>query len=152
MARKWYGSICNRIAEGRIRTEDGLIHKGDDITMYYWSDRSCYFVTKVIDQKHIFVKPYEVVADRSKPGGMGHQDWLYFKSRREANMYLNEFMKEEDKYPVDELVEAKEEEWVLRYGKWNRVVGTDENGKPIYRHLSGQITIGVRDYYYDWEF
>lgn len=157
MARKVYGSLCNRMAEGRNYKGNQTIEVGDDITMYYWSDRDCYYVTEVVDQKHIFVKEYEVIADHSKPGGMGHQDWLYFKSRKEANVYLNEHMSEErikayGKYPVEDIKEAPAEEWVFRYGKWNRVVGVDDNGKKIYRKLQSNISFGVRDYYYDWEF
>ena len=44
--KKWYGSVCNRIGEGRQYEE---IKEGTDITMYYWSDRTCYFVTRVVD-------------------------------------------------------------------------------------------------------
>lgn len=157
MVRKVYGSLCNRMAEGKNYKENKTIEVGDDITMYYWSDRNCYYVTEVVDQKHIFVKEYEVVADRSKPGGMGHQNWLYFKSRKEANIYMNDHISEAHlkaygKYPVEDIKETPAEEWVFRYGKWNRVVGVDDNGKKIYRHLQANISFGVRDYYYDWEF
>ena len=147
--KKWYGSVCNRIGEGRQYEE---IKEGTDITMYYWSDRTCYFVTRVVDAKHIFVKQYEVVGDRSKPGGMGHQDWLYFKTRKEANQYLNEnvdkkFLEKYGGYPVENVRENPEEEWVFRYGKWMEKIGDKQ-----YRKLNGQVSFGIRDYHYDWEF
>lgn len=150
MARM-YGSVCNRIEEGRNYTGREL-QVGDDLTMYYWSDRTCYFITKVVDQKHIFVKQYEVVANQEKEGGMGHQDWLYFKTRKEANEYMNkhiskEFIEKYGLYETENVREPREREWVFRYGKWVEKIGDKE-----YRKLGGKISFGVKDYYYDWEF
>lgn len=150
---KAYGNLTNRIEEGRNYGKDGLIHIGDDITMYYWSDRTCYYVTEVISQKHIKVKRYEVVADQEKEGGMGHQNWVYFKTRKERNDYLL-------KYGLGKqtnIIEDEPEEWLFRYGKWKRVSKVDEftgnvREKPEYYDLPGKISFGVRDYYYDWEF
>lgn len=109
-----YGNLQNRLEENR--NYGGEISAGTDITMYYWSDRHCYYVTRVIDQKHIFVKPYEVVADRSKPGGMGHQDWLYFKTASECNEYLKQYG-----LGHDTVIENPEQEWCFRYGHWYQV-------------------------------
>lgn len=128
MSKKWYGSISNRIEEGHNYNEDKKIHVGDDITMYYYSDRTCYYVTKVINQKHIFVHRYEVCADHSKPGGIGHEDWLYFKTIREEKAYLNScHLKDLDgnEYPpedLDSIQECSDEEWVFRYGKWRQAM------------------------------
>lgn len=111
---KWYGSIENRLAEGKNYA--GEIKVGTDITMYYWSDRKCYYVTKVIDEKHIFVRKYEVVADREKEGGMGHQNWVYFKSAIDCNNYLKRYG-----LGTNNPSENPENEWVFRYGHWNLV-------------------------------
>ena len=125
MSKKWYGSIDNRIEEGRNYEPDKIIKVGTDITTYFWSDRHCKYVTEVIDQKHIFVKDYHVCADHSKPGGMGHEDWLYFKTAREEAEYLNNCHIKDlngKEYPprdLDSIVEQKPEEWVFRYGHWN---------------------------------
>lgn len=115
---KLYGNLTNRIEENQNYNQDKLIHEGDDITMYYWSDRHCYFVTRVIDQKHIFVKQYEVCANQEKDCGMGHQDWMYFKTRKEYNEYIRKF------YPERTIVtnENSEQEWVFRYGKWMQAI------------------------------
>lgn len=128
MGKRVYGNLCNRFEEGKNYNKDKLIHEGDDITMYYYSDRHCFYVTRVIDQKHIFVKEYEVVADKEKAGGMGHQDWLYFKTKKECNKYLNDWYDAhpEDKWDTYERSEENpkenpEEEWVYRYGKWVEV-------------------------------
>lgn len=160
MATKWYGNLMNRLEEGRKVTE---IKEGTDITMYYWSDRTCYYVTEVIDQKHIKVKRYTVIADHDKEGGMGHQNWVYFKTIKEASEYLKAHGFE----GYDESIEDREEEWEYRYNKWQRSSTfteenycTDRELKSLqkkgyfkrYYDLSGKVSFGVRSYYYDWEF
>lgn len=156
---KWYGNLTNRLEEGR---QYGEIKPGTDITMYYWSDRTCYYVTEVIDQKHIKVREYEVVADKTKPGGMGHQNWVYFKTRKEAAEYLKSYGGYRDY-----VCESPEEDWVFRYNKWQKMYTytednycTEREKKSLekkgyynrYFDLSGKVSFGVRDYYYDWEF
>ena len=174
---KAYGNLTNRIEEGNNYNKDKQIHVGDDITMYHWSDRTCYFVTEVIDQKHIKVKKYEVCADHSKPGGPGHQNWLLFKSKKEYNEYLRSVFPNRELETVDEE-ENKEIELAYRYGKWQVVeiytdldaenmfgvklkeylfTATDikklEAGKPVRKyHEFGNISFGVCDYYFDWSF
>lgn len=159
MSKKWYGEISNRIEENKNYT-GREIQVGDDITEYSWSDRHCYYVTRVIDQKHIFVKPYEVCADHSKEGGMGHQNWLYFKTCREMQEYLNDcidkgLIKYEGckKTNLDDVKENGETELVYRYNHWY-VKNTYWYGikldKPSYHKIN--ISFGVRDYYYDWSF
>lgn len=157
---KWYGNVTNRIEEGR---QFAPIEVGTDITMYYWSDRTCYYVTDVIDEKHIKVKPYHVCANHDKANGMGHQEWMYFKSRREENEYLKRYFPDHEySYGEDD-----KECWTFRYGKWMREVTftkdnhcTEREKKSLvkngyykrYYDLSGKVSFGVRDYYYDWEF
>lgn len=167
---KFYGNLENRFAEGHNFTGRD-IRVGDDITMYLWSDRHCYYVTEVIDQKHIKVKPYHVCADRSKPGGMGHQDWVYFKTLKERDEYCNYSpLRSDEEYAQME----HEETWAFRYGKWmqewtiredspnflgrdfctdKEIAALDKRGYyKLYGNLSGKVSIGVLDYHYDWEF
>lgn len=178
---KWYGSISNRLEEGRNYNEDKLIHEGDDINIYHYSDVSCAYVEKVIDQKHLLVRPYYVCADHSKAGGQGHQDWLYFKTLNEHNHYISSVFK--DKHYVEDAEEPKAEEWVLRYNKWNRVIKFTQKkideikaregwcclcarnakeqalldeGKEVthYIPLNEKVSFGkdIKSYYYDWAF
>lgn len=140
MGRKWYGSIDNRIEEGRNCEPDKIIKVGTDITTYCWSDRQCKYVTKVIDQKHIFVKDYYVIADRAF--GSYSDRWKYFKSLRDQEAYLNDWYRSHPEEAVeyervmgrpyeytdlDEIKESShEEEWAFRYGHWNRVTRFDK--------------------------
>lgn len=146
------GSIINRLNENR-NFLNGEIKEGTDITQYHYSDRTCLYVDKVIDQKHLLVKPYHVCADHSKPGGQGHQNWLYFKSLKEHNEYLNGLHLMLDGREIrynENPVEPEPEEWVFRYNHWYRVIRHGQD-KPRYVRV-GNISFGVREYYYDWEF
>ena len=168
---RWYGSVNNRIREGKNYLQREL-KVGDDITMYLWSDRLCFYITDVVNQKHIKVQRYQVCADHSKESGIGHQDWLYFKTTKEYNEYINSRSILKDKLPTD-VKEPEPENWVFRYGKWKEMITlnikdtpkvymnmTDkqkkdfEEGKDvhIYKDLLGSISFGVREYYYDWSF
>ena len=118
---KVYGNLTNRFEEGKNYNKDKTIHVGDPITMYHWSDRTCYYVTEVIDQKHIKVRRYRVCADREKTGGMGHQNWVYFKTAKEEYDYLVKYFPDtrlNDEYP--------EEEWAYRYNSWKRAFNYDQ--------------------------
>lgn len=118
MSNKMYGSFQNRIEEGHVFTDDKMIHEGDDITMYLYTDRHCYYVTKVVDQKHIFVKPYYICADHSVEGlDYGHDSWKYFKSKIEMDVFINHY------FPDHQIATEEpdnEEEWVYRRNKWMR--------------------------------
>ena len=114
--------------------------------------------------KRIKVKRYYVCADHSKSGGMGHQDWMYFKTVDEMNKYLDGYFPGTYTGHVDE---PEDEVWVYRYNKWMReFTHTEENYcterelKSLktkgyfkrYSDLSGKVSFGVRNYHYDWEF
>lgn len=162
---KWYGNLENRLEEGKNYT-GRAIEIGDDITMYLWSDRHCYWVSEVINQKRIKVKPYFVCADKEKADGMGHQEWKYFKTVQKYGEYWGQSQES-----IDRMKDAEREEvWVFRYGKWmeehrhTEMKHPEDHGKRerdhfekhgwynTYHDLLGKVSFGVRDYYYDWEF
>ena len=165
---KWYGSIDNRLEEGQNFT-GREIRVGDDITMYLWSDRDCYYVTEVTDQKRIKVRRYYHCADHSKPGGMGHQNWLLFKTWDEWNDYLADYFPEHHA-KGEHRDEPDPQTWVFRYNKWMCEVRHDEMKYPgdyntrerehfqkrgwfnTYHDLSGKVSFGVAEYYHDWDF
>ena len=166
MSRTWYGSVQNRIEEGHNFT-GREIRPGDDGTMYMWSDRHPFWVESVEDQKRIKVREYYHCADHSKPGGMGHQDWLLFKTWDEWNAYGAKYFPQYHN-AGEHRDEPEAQTWVFRYGKWMReIIVTDprfcdtererkayeKNG--FFKHyapLSGKVSFGVAEYYYDWEF
>lgn len=165
---KYYGNLFNRLEEGKDLVDQ--IKVGDDVTMYFWSDRKCFFVTEVIDQKHIKVKEYIVLADQDSPKMSNH--WKYFKTAKEAKEYFNKY-NPEVKYQPSEPYEI---EWVYRYGnwhsakKWNLKKCEDKainpriffqgkdldkvlEGKDVYKYNKlEKVSFGRRDYYYDYQF
>lgn len=139
---KLEGNLINRILETKKVDE---IVVGTDITECYYSDRCCYYVTKVIDQKHIFVRKYFVAPDWSQPPMSNN--WLYFKDQKEYIEYQKNncpYMKKDCFIYNPDL--DKEEEWVLRYNKWQEKLG---NGKYC-KHPN--LAFNAKDYYYDYEF
>lgn len=165
MSKVWYGNLTNRLEENKNFT-GREIKPGDDITMYLWSDRECFYVTEVENQKRIKVRPWYTSADHDKPGGMGHQDWVYFRTLDERNDYLAKYFPEWHKVG-EHFEEPKPQTWVYRYNKWMKEVTFTEDKycnerekkslaeKGFYRRyfdLSGSVSFGVRDYHYDWEF
>jgi hypothetical protein len=168
MSKVWYGNLTNRLEEGKNYT-GREIAVGDDITMYHYSDRTCYYVTAVEDQKRIQVRRYYTCADHDKPGGMGHQNWMYFRTWDEWNQYLAKYFPDHHDTSAH-MEEPEAETWVFRYGKWMREWMHTEMRHPDaytkrerehfqkhgwfkdYSDLSGKVSFGVRDYHYDWEF
>lgn len=166
MSEVWYGNLLNRLEENKNYT-GREIKPGDDITMYMWSDRDCYYVTSVENQKRIQVRRYYHCADHEKANGMGHQDWKLFKTWDEFNNYLSKFFPETSKFG-DHRDEPAPETWVYRYNKWMRestctdpvFCDTERERKSFekngyfkaYSPLPGKISFGKADYYYDWEF
>lgn len=168
MSKVWYGNLSNRLEEGRNFT-GREIRVGDDGTMYMWSDRHPFYVVDVENQKRIKVREYYHCADFSKEGGMGHQNWLLFKTWDEMNDYLAKYLPEY--YKAGEHREEPEAQtWVFRYNKWMREYKLTEMKHPdaytkrereqfakngfckTYSDLSGGVSFGVASYYYDWEF
>ena len=151
---KFYGLLDNRLAEGKTYCDK--IEKGTDITMYYYSDRECFYVTDVISDKEIKVKRYYVCADFSKPGGIGHQNWMYFKTAEEMHKYLIKLGRASKNEGIASTSSRNAETWVFRYKKWMQKVEFKDHisGKIVveYYNLPGKISFGVRDYHYDWEF
>lgn len=176
MSRTWYGSVQNRIEEGHNFT-GREIRPGDDGTIYMWSDRHPFWVEAVESQTRIKVREYYHCADHSKPGGMGHQDWLLFKTWDEWNAYGAKYFPQYHN-AGEHRDEPEAQTWVFRYGKWMREQTytapvkfdereslfcsplTDREKKSLEKHgfykryynLSGKVSFGVAEYYYDWEF
>lgn len=53
MSGKWYGSISNRIEEGKTY---GEVFVGMGATEYSWSDTHPFEVVEIIDKKHVVVR------------------------------------------------------------------------------------------------
>ena len=142
MSNKLYGSLNNRLEENKMYCKE--IEVGTGLTEYYWSDTKPYEVVKVINQNNVFVRELD-----HKHIGNGEMDNQWELISNSNN-------------PVRELKK--------RYGVWNWVVTftkesikngalltikereeIEKNGK-ITKYNKTNISFGVAQYYYDYEF
>ena len=149
--KKLEGSIINRIYEGNTFVDE--IKVGTPVTEYFWSDRHVHEVTKVIDQKHVFIR--EMKAIRTDDNGMSdYQTWRY---ESDPKAHEVELVKRGDvwyevhtytKERYDYLVKNSWCGWVLTESQWKRI----DEGKDVKKYTKMNISFGIADYYYDFEF
>lgn len=150
MSRKWYGSLDNRLEEGKQFVDE--IKVGDGVTEYYWSDRHPYEVTAVRDQKHITIREL----DHKLVGEAFSNEWEL--SSNEDNPTADLTKRGNYWYYTTTVttadVEQKGEDPYFRL--WLAQNGYDmqkilEKGKQT-KYRKANISIGVASYYYDYEF
>lgn len=152
---RWYGSVNNRIEENRQMVEE--IKVGDGVTEYFWSDRNAYEVVEVKDQKHISIREY----DHKCVGGAYSNDWELISN------VLNPVIElvKRGKYWYSEVIATIEDlkcfEGEMNEDKIMKQLWICNNGfdvdkireKGIQRkYHKKNISIGVANYYYDYEF
>ena len=156
MAR-WYGSVINRIEENADRVDE--IKVGTPMTEYFWSDRHAYEVVEVIDQKHVSVREYDV--RNISPYPMGN-DWEYISNpenpvrkmvkRGKLWFYDNSFTSADI---LERLEKADETEaFRIRFHLAQNELTVDDlkKRKVIHRYSRANVSFGVCDYYFDYEF
>jgi hypothetical protein len=70
---KLYGSLNNRLMEG-AKSEAPSVGAGATVIAY--SDRHPATIAEVVSPSRFFIQRDTVTHDKTKPGGMGHQNWL----------------------------------------------------------------------------
>lgn len=160
---KWYGSIDNRMEEGRQFCDE--IKVGTGVTEYYWSDRHAYEVIAVKDQKHITIRKYDTEPD----GEPMSNKWKLVSNKENPEIELTkrgkywyttttatiEDVEKIDSYRrADGKIELNDENF--NYGMWFIRNEFDpekirKNGKQV-RYHKMNISIGKASYYYDYEF
>lgn len=151
MSRKWYGSLQNRLEEGRQFCEE--ITVGTGLTEYSWSDREAYEVIEVRDQKHVTVRRLD-----HKHVGPGEMDnnWELISNpdnptrdlvKRGDVWYWTTTLTAEDIDGAEENMDW----WVrLIVGGWDPDK-IREKGKQTKR-WKANVSFGTADYYYDYSF
>lgn len=126
MASRWYGNVINRLME--TQADPPEITVGMGATEYLWSDRQPYEVTRIKDQKHLWIR------------GLGH------KCIEGYNGYDNMWELYSD--------ENRSEIYVVKRGKYwyteGAYDGVDGVRHKCYNRIN--ITFGKADYYYDPSF
>ena len=148
MSKKWYGSLNNRLEEGRQFCEE--IKVGTGVTEYFYSDRHAYEVVEVIDQKHIAIRKY----DHKAVGEPMSNTWELISN--EKNPIIKLTKRGNCWYKVKTATIEDVESDDIYKGLWLCQNGFDkekikEKGSQT-KYQKMNISIGVADYYYDYEF
>lgn len=156
MARKWYGSLNNRLEENRQFCDE--ITVGTGVTEYSYSDRHPYEVIEVISQKDVIIRGldhkhigdgymdnnWELVSNENNPTYELVRRGKYWYSKV---VITSDILDEMDAADVNERI---------RLGMF--LAGNDvdpdtlrDKGK-VTRYHRWNVSFGVADYYYDYEF
>lgn len=150
MSRKWYGSIDNRIEEGRMFCKE--IEVGTGVTEYSWSDRDAYEVIEVKDQKHVKVREY----DHKHVGEAMTNSWELISNPENPELelvkrgdvwYWSTTVTAEDIADIDNDIDYKIRLVINGFD----IDKIRQRGKQT-KLRKANISFGVADYYYDYEF
>ena len=147
MARKWYGNLMNRLEEGKQFCE--TIEVGTGVTEYSYSDREAYEVTEVINQKHCFIRKYDHEAD----GEPMTNKWKLISNPQNPEIEI--VYRYGAWYSVLTWTKEKIEAIKARDGyflDWHGVIPKLETKKEVKTYSKMNISFGVADYHYDYEF
>lgn len=143
-----YGSVNNRFEENKMYTDE--IKVGTGMTEYGWSDRKAYEVIEVRDQKHIKVREYDHILN----GEAYTNDWKLI-SNPENPTY--EMVKRGNYWYQTLTLTADDIKHLTHEGELNLILAgfsvkkIREKGKQTVFHR-WNVSFGVADYYYDYEF
>ncbi|MBR5276779.1 MAG: hypothetical protein IKU35_06565 [Bacteroidaceae bacterium] len=153
---KWYGSLNNRLEENREFCE--VIEVGTGMTEYLWSDRHAYEVIEVKSQKNVVVRE---LGHRAKSEGW-HNDWELYS---DPNLPTLEMVKRGKYwYSVVECTpeDAQRAKDAYANGKYDLLLWMAHNdfnadeilatGKAKKKYHRKNVSFGIADYYYDFEF
>ena len=147
MSRVWYGNLTNRLEEGRQFCEE--IKVGTGVTEYSYSDREAYEVVAVKDQKHISIRRY----DHKAVGESMSNTWELISNENNAVIDIvkrgNCWYKVKTATTEDlNSTDLNRRLWVCMNFDVDKIKAKGSQTK--YNKMN--ISIGVADYYYDYEF
>lgn len=150
MSRKWYGSLDNRINEGRMFCKE--ITVGTGMTEYSWSDCDAYEVTEVTDQKHIKVREY----DHKHTGEPMTNEWELISNpanperemvKRGDIWYWSTTITAEDIADIDNDIDYKIRLVINGFD----IDKIRQRGKQT-KLNKANVSFGVAEYYFDYSF
>lgn len=161
---KLYGSLQNRMFENNKYCDE--IKVGTGMTEYSWSDRHAYEVVKVVDQTNVFVREY----DHKIAGEAMSNNWELISNENNPVIELKlkngvwfrviNYTKELWLSNAKDMAKENTEKIEIYYNYCKAMSGlTDkekekiENGKTVRKlRKFGNVSFGVADYYFDYEF
>ena len=173
MSKRWYGSINNRIEEGHQFCP--TIEVGTGMTEYMWSDRHAYEVTRVESQEHVWVRrmnaknkaaydnTWTYTSNQNAPEielVKRFNGWnkLYIYSKKSMLETINKRLQENRGVSNSNLsLEARikvEYDYMVAMSNLSESQRRRlEEGKEIKKYEKwNNISFGIMDEYYDWEF
>lgn len=147
MSRKWYGSLDNRLEEGRQFCE--TIEVGTGVTEYSYSDRHAYEVVEVEDQKHISIRMY----DHKAVGEPMSNQWQLISNEKNPIIKLAKRGDSWYKTMTATIEDVNSTDfdrrlWVCLNFDVDKIKAKGKQTK----YAKMNISIGKADYYYDYEF
>ena len=146
---KFYGSLNNRLEENKMFCDE--IKVGTGMTDYSYSDREAYEVIEVINQKHVIVRQY----DHKLKGEAYSNDWELISNE---NNPTREMVKRGNYwYAVSTITrdmvdkELTPEERIYLVLNGYDIDKIKANGKQC-KYYRMNVSFGIADYYYDYEF
>lgn len=148
MSRVWYGCLNNRLEENKQFCE--TIEVGTGVTEYLYSDRHAYEVVVVKDQKHVSIRAY----DHKAIGEPMSNTWELISN--ENNPVIELVKRGNGWYKAKTATINDVESADVDVRLWVALNGFDvekirKNGKQT-KYQKMNISFGVADYHYDYEF
>lgn len=150
MSKVWYGNLTNRLEENRMFCDE--IKVGTGMTEYSYSDRHPYEVVEVKDQKHVKVRQLD---HRHIGNGEMDNNWELVSNEnnsvrtltKRGNYWYWTVVVTSD---ILDSIDKIETQLFLCH---NNIEADKlkEKGK-ITRYHRANVSFGVADYYYDYEF
>lgn len=153
---KLYGSLNNRLEENRQFCP--TIEVGTGMTEYFWSDRHAYEVVEVRDQKHISVREYDhkhignVPMDNSWELVSNEENPVLQMTKRGNHWYWTVTVTADILDGIEE--KSAEERMNILLFLCHQNIDKEvlaQKGK-ITRYHKANVSFGVADYHYDYEF
>lgn len=146
---------------------------GEGATQLHYSDRTCYEVVEVSeDGKTVKLESLNAVWDKTKPGGMGHQNWVFENTGRFSTViWRNNAWRTKTRSIVftKEMIDKAAEngfyspaayvyktdrelhEKIYKGDTWPQTV-IEGITREKFEYPAIKLLFGVKDYYYDWSF
>lgn len=154
MSRKLYGSLNNRLEENRQFCD--TIEVGTGVTEYFYSDRHAYEVVEVKDQKHVKIREYdhkkvgdipmdnrwELISNENKPViELAKRGQYWYSVVRISVERAKEIFEGND---IDAKLWACHNNFNLP-----EIIASGKDKTTYHRR---NVSFGVANYYYDYEF
>lgn len=157
------GNLINQL----MANNGSIPEVGKGATRLHYSDRTCYEVIKVSeDGKTVELEALDAEWDKTKEGGIGHQNWILKPTGRFSTLVWRHnawrfkvqsvrFVKE-----IREKTETLHLKDILTQDQIDAVYNTNDDHMNVVEGITEQyfeynkvnIIFGRKDYYYDWEF